>query len=79
MKKLIALGLMAISMNTAFAAESTYTSTTDMSSNKGVQVKGERVESDLTLEGRNDAALGGIKFQKNFDEDQPIQLKGRRD
>ncbi|MCX2759437.1 hypothetical protein ITG09_09385 [Vibrio cyclitrophicus] len=76
MKTLIALGLMTISMNTAFAADNSYA---DTRVSKGEEIKAERVESDLTLEGRNDAALGGIKFQKNFDKDQPIQLKGRRD
>ena len=79
MNKLIALGLMAISMNTAFAADGTYTGTIDMTMSEGNQVNVERVESDLTLEGRNDASNGGIKFQKNVDQDQTIQLTGRRD
>ncbi|WP_261884499.1 hypothetical protein [Vibrio pomeroyi] len=79
MNKLIALGLMAISMNTAFAADGTYTGTIDMTMSQGNQVNVERVESDLTLEGRNDASNGGIKFQKNVDQDQAIQLTGRRD
>ncbi|MFI3276558.1 hypothetical protein [Vibrio sp.] len=79
MNKLIALGLMAISMNTAFAADGTYTGTIDMTMSQGNQVNVERVESDLTLEGRNDASNGGIKFQKTIDQDQAIQLTGRRD
>ena len=79
MKKLIALGLMAISMNTAFAADGTYTGTIDMTRSQGNQVNAERVESNRTLEGRNEAANGGIKFQKNVDQDQTIQLNGRRD
>lgn len=79
MNKLIALGLMAISMNTAFAADGTYTGTIDMTLSQGNQVNVERVESDLTLEGRNDASNGGIKFQKTVDQDQAIQLTGRRD
>ncbi|CAK1698727.1 conserved exported hypothetical protein [Vibrio crassostreae] len=79
MNKLIALGLMAISMNTAFAADGTYTGTIDMTMSQGNQVNVERVESDLSLEGRNDASNGGIKFQKNVDQDQAIQLTGRRD
>ncbi|NVN83064.1 MULTISPECIES: hypothetical protein [unclassified Vibrio] len=79
MNKLIALGLMAISMNTAFAADGTYTGTIDMTMSQGNQVNVERVESDLTLEGRNDASNGGIKFQKTVDQDQTIQLTGRRD
>ncbi|UPR56884.1 hypothetical protein ITG10_00450 [Vibrio sp. ED004] len=79
MNKLIALGLMAISMNTAFAADGTYTGTIDMTMSQGNQVNVERVESDLTLEGRNDASNGGIKFQKTVDQDQAIQLTGRRD
>ncbi|PTP17970.1 hypothetical protein CWO07_25285 [Vibrio splendidus] len=79
MKKLIALGLMAISMNTAFAADGTYTGTIDMTRSEGNQVNAERVESNPTLEGRNKAANGGIKFQKNVDQDQAIQLNGRRD
>lgn len=79
MNKLIALGLMAISMNTAFAADGTYTGTIDMTMSQGNQINVERVESDLTLEGRNDASNGGIKFQKTVDQDQAIQLTGRRD
>lgn len=79
MNKLIALGLMAFSMNTAFAASDAHTDTIDMTRSEGSQVKAERVESDLTLEGRNEAALGGIKFQKHIDQNQPIQLTGRRD
>ncbi|MCG9546280.1 hypothetical protein L1D37_21270 [Vibrio sp. Isolate33] len=79
MNKLIALGLMAISMNTAFAADGTYTGTIDMTMSQGNQVNVERVESDLTLEGRNDGSNGGIKFQKTVDQDQAIQLTGRRD
>ncbi|CAH6977125.1 hypothetical protein AAFX15_12435 [Vibrio chagasii] len=79
MNKLIALGLMAFSMNTAFAASDAHTGTIDMTRSEGSQVKAERVESDLTLEGRNEAALGGIKFQKHVDQNQPIQLTGRRD
>ncbi|NOH94927.1 hypothetical protein F0229_20620 [Vibrio sp. AIC-3] len=79
MNKLIALGLMALSMNTAFAADGTYTGTIDMTRSEGNQVKAERVESDLTLERRNEASNGGIQFQKNVDQDQTIQLTGRRD
>ncbi|MEZ9575000.1 hypothetical protein AB4249_16595 [Vibrio sp. 10N.261.55.F4] len=79
MNKLIALGLMALSMSTAFAADGTYASTLDMMRSEGNQVKAERVESDLTLEGRNEASNGGIQFQKNVDQDQTIQLTGRRD
>ncbi|WP_135456440.1 hypothetical protein [Vibrio echinoideorum] len=79
MKKLIALGLMAISMNTAFAADGTYTGTIDMTRSEGNQVNAERVESNPTLEGRNEAANGGIKFQKHVDQGQAIQLNGRRD
>ncbi|MEZ8723045.1 hypothetical protein AB6D66_18360 [Vibrio pomeroyi] len=76
MKTLIALGLMTISMNTAFAADNSYA---DTRVSKGEEVKAERVETDFTLEGRNDASNGGIKFQKNVDQDQAIQLTGRRD
>ncbi|MEZ9515100.1 hypothetical protein AB4359_15970 [Vibrio splendidus] len=79
MKKLIAIGLMAFSMNTAFAADGTYTGTIDMTTSQGNQVNVERVESDLTLEGRNEAAYGGLKFQTNTPQDQAIQLTGRRD
>ncbi|PTP13498.1 hypothetical protein CWO27_15065 [Vibrio sp. 10N.286.51.C3] len=79
MNKLIALGLMALSMNTAFAADGTYTSTLDMTRSEGNQVKAERVESEPVLEGRNEASNGGIQFQKNVDQNQPIQLTGRRD
>ncbi|MEC7306983.1 hypothetical protein ACPV5I_09760 [Vibrio gigantis] len=79
MKKLIALGLMAISMNTAFAADGTYTGTIDMTMSQGNQVNVERVESDLTLEGRNEASTGGLKFETNTPQEQAIQLTGRRD
>ncbi|WP_139684986.1 hypothetical protein [Vibrio tasmaniensis] len=79
MNKLIALGLMALSMNTAFAAEGTYTGTIDMTRSEANQVKAERVESDFTLEGRNEAANSGIKFERNVAQDQAIQLNGRRD
>ncbi|PTP10733.1 hypothetical protein [Vibrio splendidus] len=61
------------------AADGTYTGTIDMTRSEGNQVKAERVESDLTLEGRNEASNGGIQFQKNVDQDQTIQLTGRRD
>ncbi|MEZ9702706.1 hypothetical protein AB4455_20720 [Vibrio sp. 10N.261.46.E12] len=79
MNKLIALGLMALSMNTAFAADGTYASTLDMTRSEGNQVKAERVESEPVLEGRNEASNGGIQFPKNVDQNQPIQLTGRRD
>ncbi|WP_333912826.1 hypothetical protein [Vibrio coralliirubri] len=79
MNKLIALGLMTLSMNTAFAAEGTYASTLDMTRSESNQVKAERVESEPVLEGRNDATNGGIKFHKSVDQDQTIQLTGRRD
>ncbi|EAP94941.1 hypothetical protein [Vibrio splendidus] len=79
MNKLIALGLMGLSMNTAFAADGTYTGTIDMTRSEGNQVKAERVESEPVLEGRNDATNGGIKFHKSVDQDQTIQLTGRRD
>lgn len=79
MNKFIALGLIALSMNTAFAADGTYTGTIDMATSEANQVKAERVESDLTLEGRNEAAYGGLKFQTNITQDQAIQLNGRRD
>ncbi|MEZ8287166.1 hypothetical protein BCU17_04475 [Vibrio splendidus] len=79
MKKLIALGLMAFSMNTAFAADGTYTGTIDMTTSQGNQVNVERIEPDLTLEGRNEAAYGGLKFQTSTPQDQAIQLTGRRD
>ncbi|WP_435247145.1 hypothetical protein ACMAZD_10180 [Vibrio sp. nBUS_14] len=79
MNKLIALGLMAISMNTAFAADGSYTGTIDMTMSNHNQVNVERVESDLTLKGRNEAAVGGFKFQTSVDQDQAIQLTGRRD
>ena len=79
MNKLIALGLMAISMNTAFAADGSYTGTIDMTMSNHNQVNVERVESDLTLKGRNEAAVGGLRFQTSVDQDQAIQLTGRRD
>ena len=79
MNKLIALGLMAFSMNTAFAASDAHTGTIDMTRSEGNQVKAERVESDLVLEGRNEASNGGIQFQKNVDQNQAIKLTGRRD
>lgn len=79
MNKLLALGLMALSMNTAFAANGTHTGTIDMARSEGNQVKAERVESDLVLEGRNEASNGGIQFQKNVDKNQAFKLTGRRD
>ncbi|EDK26605.1 hypothetical protein [Vibrio chagasii] len=79
MNKLLALGLMALSMNTAFAANGTHTGAIDMTRSEGNQVKAERVESDLVLEGRNEASNGGIQFQKNVDKNQAIKLTGRRD
>ena len=79
MNKLITLGLIALSMNTAFAADGTYASNLDMTRIEGNQVKVERVESEPVLEGRNDANNGGIKFHKSVDQDQTIQLTGRRD
>lgn len=50
-----------------------------MTRSEGNQVKAERVESEPVLEGRNDATNGGIKFHKSVDQDQTIQLTGRRD
>ena len=52
-------------MNTVFEANGTHTGTIDMTRREGYQVKAERVESDLVLEGRNEASNGGTQFQKN--------------
>tara|TARA_B100001059_G_scaffold199307_1_gene205580 strand:- start:2104 stop:2343 length:240 start_codon:yes stop_codon:yes gene_type:complete len=79
MNKLLALGLMALSMNTVFAANGTHTGTIDMTRREGYQVKAERLESDLVLEGRNEASNGRIQFQKNVDKNQAIKLTGRHD
>lgn len=79
MNKLMTLGLMAISMNTAFAADGAYTGTIDMTMSEGNKVNVERIESDHTLEGRNEASTGGLKLETNKLEDQAIQLTGRRD
>jgi hypothetical protein len=50
-----------------------------MTMSQGNQVNVERVESDLTLEGRNEASTGGLKFETNTPQEQAIQLTGRRD
>ena len=65
MNKLLTLGLMALSMNTVFAANATHTGTIDMTRREGYQVKAERVESDLVIEGRNEASNSGTQCQKN--------------
>lgn len=79
MRKIIALGLMATSMNTVFAADGAYTGTIDTTTSKGNQVKVERVKVDFILKGRNKASNGGLKFSSNVSHDQKFQLKGRRD
>ncbi|YCO01377.1 hypothetical protein ACB087_00300 [Vibrio sp. VNB-15] len=78
MKKLIALGLMACSVNVAFAGDGSYTGTVDMTMNQSNQVAVERADSNLTLKGRNDATYGGVMIQTDAST-QPIQLRGRRD
>ncbi|WP_045423287.1 hypothetical protein [Vibrio jasicida] len=79
MKKLIALvGLMACSMNVAFASDGSYTGTIDMATSQTNQVNVERADSNLTLKGRNDATYGGVMIQTDA-SNQPIQLRGRRD
>ncbi|UTZ23505.1 hypothetical protein [Vibrio campbellii] len=79
MHKVIVLGLMVTSMNVVFAADGAYTGTVDMKTSEGNQVKVERVESDLTVKGRNRASNGGWKFSANTLHDPKFQLKGRRD
>ena len=49
MNKLIALGLMVLSMNTAFAADGNYTGTIDMNLTAPNQTNVERVESEPVL------------------------------
>ena len=49
MNKLITLGLMALSMNTAFAADGNYTGTIDMNLTAPNQTNVERVESEPVL------------------------------
>ncbi|WP_299138594.1 hypothetical protein [uncultured Vibrio sp.] len=78
MKKLIALGLMALSMNTAFAADGNYTGKIDMNLTAPNQTNVERVESEPVLQGRNEASSGGLKFQTDT-QDHAIELTGRRD
>ena len=78
MNKLIALGLMVLSMNTAFAADGNYTGTIDMNLTAPNQANVERVESEPVLQGRNEASAGGLKFQTDT-QDHAIELTGRRD
>ncbi|EDP57888.1 hypothetical protein [Vibrio sp. AND4] len=78
MKKLIALGLMVCSANVAFASDGSYTGTVDMTMSQANQVDVERVDSNMTLKGRNDAISGGVVIQTDASK-QPIQLRGRRD
>ena len=78
MKKLIALGLMALSMNTAFAADGNYTGTIYMDLTAPNQTNVECVESEPVLQGRNEASSGGLKFQTDT-QDHAIELTGRRD
>ena len=78
MNKLIALGLLALSMNTAFAADGNYTGTIDMNLTAPNKTNVERVESEPVLQSRNEASSGGLKFQIDT-KDQAIELTGRRD
>ena len=78
MNKLIALGLMVLSMNTVFAADGNYTGTIDMNLTAPNPTNVERVESEPVLQSRNEASSGGLKFQIDT-KDQAIELTGRRD
>jgi hypothetical protein len=78
MKKLIALGLMAFSMNTAFASDGNYTGTIDMTLTSDNQVQSERIAPEPKLQGRNEASDGGVRFVSHADQHEPV-LNGRRD
>lgn len=78
MKKLIALGLMAISMNTAFAADGNFTGTIDMAPASHNQIQSERIAPEPKLQGRNEASDGGVRFVSHADQHEPV-LNGRRD
>ncbi|MDK9739876.1 hypothetical protein KIV40_32020 [Vibrio sp. D173a] len=78
MKKLIALGLMAISMNTAFASDGNYTGTIDMTLTSDNQVQSERIAPEPKLQGRNEASDGGVRFMTPSDKHEFV-LNGRRD
>jgi hypothetical protein len=78
MKKLIALGLMAMSMNTAFASDGNYTGTIDMTVTSDNQVQSERIAPQPKLQGRNEMSDRGVRFVSQADKHDFV-LNGRRD
>lgn len=62
MNKLTILALMAISTNSALAADESFISASNQRQTKGNTVNVERVEAGFQLQGRNETSQGGLKF-----------------